>query len=50
MGFRSGELASHTSNVMVRKPVTISFGPVGRCQVLLEKEICIYTVFDFHEM
>ena len=29
------------SNTMVSTPVTSSFGSVGRCQVLLEKEISI---------
>lgn len=30
--------------------VTISFGTAGRFQVLLEKEISISILFDFHEM
>ena len=29
------------SNTMGRKPVTSHFGTVGRCQILLEKEISI---------
>ena len=43
VGFRSGELAGQSSTVLpwYYKPVTSSFGTVGRCQVLLEKEISI---------